>query len=89
MTSIARTVHLLNLISIHTLHTEGDVKATDDAGNTGISIHTLHTEGDTEAGYLISIGVISIHTLHTEGDVVSASFVSDVTDFNPHPPHGG
>ena len=38
---------LLSGISIHTLHTEGDVAVPiPDKGNIPISIHTLHTEGD-------------------------------------------
>ena len=33
-------------ISIHTLHTEGDVSISSPFQTTSISIHTLHTEGD-------------------------------------------
>ena len=34
------------IISIHTLHTEGDIRRLNMAIQTVISIHTLHTEGD-------------------------------------------
>ena len=33
-------------ISIHTLHTEGDINSGSAYARRGISIHTLHTEGD-------------------------------------------
>ena len=33
-------------ISIHTLHTEGDLKINFHHPQSDISIHTLHTEGD-------------------------------------------
>ena len=34
------------IISIHTLHTEGDEMTLNTYTHTDISIHTLHTEGD-------------------------------------------
>ncbi len=34
------------VISIHTLHTEGDTTCPHYDDMDGISIHTLHTEGD-------------------------------------------
>ena len=34
------------VISIHTLHTEGDRRGMDQGEKYYISIHTLHTEGD-------------------------------------------
>ena len=37
-------------ISIHTLHTEGDLSAALQGTKGYISIHTLHTEGDYRFG---------------------------------------
>ena len=58
------------IISIHTLHTEGDeARCPHFLWSDGISIHTLHTEGDRAVGRRTSgRKQISIHTLHTEGD---------------------
>ncbi len=57
-------------ISIHTLHTEGDVPADlTDGQYACISIHTLHTEGDLAMRGYDTTQIISIHTLHTEGDL--------------------
>ena len=56
-------------ISIHSLHTEGDVDYTAREVAADISIHSLHTEGD--AFCVLStrpVFHISIHSLHTEGD---------------------
>ena len=58
-------------ISIHSLHTEGDVDYTAREVAADISIHSLHTEGD--AFCVLStrpVFHISIHSLHTEGDAV-------------------
>ncbi len=78
------------LISIHTLHTEGDAGQGYLVSIGIISIHTLHTEGDRQhrqhAGLQI---LISIHTLHTEGDSVRSGLFGPQHNFNPHPPHGG
>ncbi len=38
------------VISIHTLHTEGDRRGMDQGEKYYISIHTLHTEGDQICG---------------------------------------
>ena len=60
-------------ISIHSLHTEGDVDYTAREVAADISIHSLHTEGD--AFCVLStrpVFHISIHSLHTEGDRISA-----------------
>ena len=54
-----------------------------------ISIHTTLAGGDRVKERVgDATDDISIHTTLAGGDVVSASFVSDVTDFNPHHPRG-
>ena len=56
------------IISIHTLHAEGDhIRALSDI-HLVISIHTLHAEGDYSAASDSRRKEISIHTLHAEGD---------------------
>ena len=66
-------------ISIHSLHTEGDLVIIPFNARFTISIHSLHTEGDRAwKTDLQSIG-ISIHSLHTEGDGVMAGVL--VVDF--------
>ncbi len=55
-------------ISIHTLHTEGDINKMFGLNIDVISIHTLHTEGDKWYTLKKQASEISIHTLHTEGD---------------------
>ena len=57
-------------ISIHTLHTEGDMFYPSPIHQEiFISIHTLHTEGDgLPKMQTVLYYQISIHTLHTEGD---------------------
>ena len=77
-------------ISIHTLRMEGDPTYTTWSGSAWeISIHTLRMEGDWWAPSLTWMNAISIHTLRMEGDCVRAARLSDLVDFNPHPPHGG
>ena len=68
------------IISIHTLHTEGDLVFPVPPFDTlTISIHTLHTEGDTNRNASpTSPLVISIHTLHTEGDSVQMDIFGPV-----------
>ena len=57
------------IISIHTLHTEGDELLAVQPFPQGKFNHTLHTEGDLKMPLGNKrIGQISIHTLHTEGD---------------------
>ena len=52
VTNLTITIGVLSLISIHTLHTEGDAIDSEAAYQfLTISIHTLHTEGDS--GYSI------------------------------------
>ena len=43
------------VISIHTLHTEGDTTCPHYDDMDGISIHTLHTEGDSKYKQLYHI----------------------------------
>ena len=77
-------------ISIHTLRMEGDfLPPRQSARSASISIHTLRMEGDWWAPSLTWMNAISIHTLRMEGDCVRAARLSDLVDFNPHPPHGG
>ena len=56
------------IISIHSLHTEGDLQGCTCQDTICISIHSLHTEGDRAAFNAASVYSISIHSLHTEGD---------------------
>ena len=55
-------------ISIHSLHTEGDLLCHQAGSLSHISIHSLHTEGDLTKMFIRFCGKISIHSLHTEGD---------------------
>ena len=58
-----------NDISIHSLHTEGDLLRYVHGGCAiSISIHSLHTEGDEDGAKHCTNCGISIHSLHTEGD---------------------
>ena len=43
------------VISIHTLHTEGDADEPGEGDDLAISIHTLHTEGDSKYKQLYHI----------------------------------
>ena len=56
------------LISIHSLHAEGDMNSKGLQRLMIISIHSLHAEGDEVTNYLDSSLLISIHSLHAEGD---------------------
>ncbi len=76
-------------ISIHALHTEGDVRPQPLRRRDVISIHALHTEGDRGPGRARGGRAISIHALHTEGDMMSMVITSLRRDFNPRPPYGG
>ena len=55
-------------ISIHSLHTEGDIRRDRADRRSEISIHSLHTEGDDTIEVEDNYTTISIHSLHTEGD---------------------
>ena len=61
-------------ISIHSLHTEGDITGTGSTKSyDNISIHSLHTEGDRMVCPIYPpLMTISIHSLHTEGDWIGA-----------------
>ena len=59
---------LIFYISIHSLHTEGDLRHRRERRLDNISIHSLHTEGDGVVFSVAIDAVISIHSLHTEGD---------------------
>ena len=78
---------LILVISIHTLHTEGDAQlAIHGNDNPEISIHTLHTEGDVSFAATVSNPVgISIHTLHTEGDSPWCMIIVYLTIFQSTP----
>ena len=76
-------------ISIHTLRMEGDCTWPTGKLWPSISIHTLRMEGDMGAAVMPSSLVISIHTLRMEGDAGGGKVLQQVSDFNPHPPHGG
>ena len=76
-------------ISIHSLHTEGDIPYRGVFFNPFISIHSLHTEGDYVSSDAFAASHISIHSLHTEGDRSLHAHPLSRADFNPLPPHGG
>ena len=76
-------------ISIHSLHTEGDLLFSALPTPCSISIHSLHTEGDKTEKQLVVDEVISIHSLHTEGDAAVLDSLDSLRYFNPLPPHGG
>ncbi len=69
----------VQIISIHSLHAEGDKPCHVDAGNNGISIHSLHAEGDLDTALEEYKARISIHSLHAEGDV--KHFAKDIVEF--------
>ena len=94
--STRRETHLVKvslyccLISIHSLHTEGDACSGSCAGGFVISIHSLHTEGD-EGGSrekLPSILFQSTPSTRRETDM-QWYLVRIHRHFNPLPPHGG
>ena len=74
-----------NIISIHSLHTEGDWRKCTSVYGCGISIHSLHTEGDPNFEHLERWMIISIHSLHTEGDVVSSPNTPYIFSFQSTP----
>ena len=78
-------------ISIHTLHTEGDLLCNPLDYLLDLFQSTPSTRRVTSHTYSVGdrVQFISIHTLHTEGDV--SYIVCSVLhiNFNPHPPHGG
>ena len=79
----------VGIISIHSLHTEGDPHRKSPPDIQLISIHSLHTEGDYACAGVSAGLYISIHSLHTEGDLIQIMFQSVLIYFNPLPPHGG
>ena len=73
-------------ISIHSLHTEGDLLCHQAGSLSHISIHSLHTEGDLPHDHSLTINSeISIHSLHTEGDVVQSAEHFDQVLFQSTP----
>ena len=82
--------HHPKVISIHSLHTEGDrfvfflIQFL-----CCISIHSLHTEGDQDLKVSDTPNAISIHSLHTEGDWKNGDLWVVYEYFNPLPPYRG
>ena len=78
-------------ISIHSLHTEGDLLCSWHCiDRTNISIHSLHTEGDV-SGYSLAVVAYSFQsTPSTRRETLSLiRGMLLAENFNPLPPHGG
>ena len=80
-----------NGISIHSLHTEGDLLCSWHCiDRTNISIHSLHTEGDV-SGYSLAVVAYSFQstpsTRRETPELLPALHI--FPHFNPLPPHGG
>ena len=80
-----------NIISIHSLHTEGDkCKIHQELTAQTISIHSLHTEGDVDLIilFILRFPFQSTPSTRRETDFESL-FYKTSEHFNPLPPHGG
>ena len=78
-------------ISIHSLHTEGDVRHSLKLDREEAFQSTPSTRRETCATGRQGRAspCISIHSLHTEGDSGRAAEEKNIKNFNPLPPHGG
>ena len=78
------------IISIHSLHTEGD-QPVDLVHNTLHHFNPLPPHGGRpwDVAWDVLKLIISIHSLHTEGDLFQVPPMPEPLNFNPLPPHGG
>ncbi len=79
-----------SIISIHSLHTEGDETHLPHPSAKLLFQSTPSTRRETMrvVPYVLT-DVISIHSLHTEGDMSYEERIEVLKNFNPLPPHGG
>ena len=78
------------MISIHTLHTEGDGEQTSGESTSGFQ-STPSTRRVTSAG---AVGKTTLYGFQSTPSTRRVTIVhlldpSAIVDFNPHPPHGG